>query len=74
MIVREVNVPWWNDKCTEATKMRNRAFKNLRRTLAMDNLINYQKTTMNDVWMMIKKMIGKFKPPHVPVLIKDGTH
>jgi len=24
--------------------------------------------------MMVKKMIGKFKPPRVAVLIKDGTH
>ena len=94
-----MNVPWWNDKFTEA-KVRNRAFKILRRTLPMDNLINYQnmkalarkvikeakreswrqfcstigrETTLNDVWIMIKKMIGKCKSPHVPVLIKYGT-
>jgi len=29
---------------------------------------------LNKVWMMVKKMIGKFKPPRVAVLIKDGTH
>lgn len=89
---KQTNVPWWNDKCSEAIKDRNRAFKNLCRTLTMDNLVNYQRkkalarkvikeakkdswrqfcstigreTTLNKVWMMIKKMIGKFKPPQV---------
>ena len=39
----QTNVPWWNDKCKDTIKDRNRAFKNLCRTLTTDNLIDYQK-------------------------------
>ncbi|XP_041926491.1 uncharacterized protein LOC121690144 [Alosa sapidissima] len=98
---KQINVPWWNDKCSEAIKDRNRAFKLLGRTLTMDNLISYQRkkaiarkvikeakreswrqfcssigkeTSLNQVWMMIRKMVGKYKPPHIPVLMKDGIN
>ena len=93
-------VPWWNNKCTEVVKERNRAFKMLRKTLNMDTLMEYQRkkamarkvikeakkeswrqfcstigreTTLNKMWMMVKKMIGKYKPPYIPVLI-DGQN
>lgn len=86
--------------CTGAVKDRNRAFKRLRATLTMNNLMEYQRkkalarkvikeakkeswrqfgstigkeTTLNKMWMMVKKMIGKYKPPHVPVL-KEGQN
>ena len=39
----QTNVPWWRDKCTKTVTDRKRAFKTLRRTLTMDNLIDYQK-------------------------------
>lgn len=37
------NVPWWNEECTGAVKDRNIAFKRLRTTLRMNNLIEYQR-------------------------------
>lgn len=92
----KVNVPWWNDKCKEVIKNRNKAFKILRKTLTTDNLIEYQRkktlarkvikevkreswrqfcstigreTTLDKMWMMVKKMLGRYKPQSIPVLI-----
>lgn len=39
----KTNVPWWNEECSGAIKKRNRAFKILRTTLTMDNLMDYQR-------------------------------
>lgn len=96
----KTNVPWWNEECSGAIKDRNRAFKRLRTTLTMNNLMEYQRkkalarkvfkeakkeswrqfcstigkeTTLNKMWMMVKKMIGKYKPPYAPVL-KEGQN
>lgn len=96
----KTNVPWWNEECSGAIKDRNRAFKRLRTTLTMNNLMEYQRkkalarkvikeakkeswrqfcstigkeTTLNKMWMMVKKMMGKYKPPYVPVL-KEGQN
>lgn len=98
---KKTNVPWWNEKCTEAIKDRNKAFKKLRKTLTMDNLVDYQKkkamarkvikeakketwrqfcstigreTTLDKMWMMIKKMTGKYKWSQIPVLIDGRNH
>lgn len=95
----KTNVPWWNEKCSGAVKDRNRAFKRLRATLTMNNLMEYQRkkalarkvikeakkeswrqfcstigkeTTLNKMWMMVKKMIGKYKPPRS--CIKEGQN
>lgn len=35
-------VQWWNDKCKNAIKERNHAFRILRNHLSQDNLIDYQ--------------------------------
>ena len=32
-----------------------------------------RETTLNKVWMMVKKMIGKYKPSHIPILIEGGS-
>ena len=36
-------VPWWNEECTKAIKSRNKAFRELRKNLSQDNVIEYQK-------------------------------
>ncbi|MGL4646262.1 MAG: hypothetical protein ACRCVL_03935, partial [Cetobacterium sp.] len=41
--VRLKIVPWWNDECTKAAKVRNKAFRELRKTLIPITLISYQK-------------------------------
>jgi len=36
-------VPWWNDECTKAVKDRNKAFRELKKTLIPITLIVYQR-------------------------------
>lgn len=36
-------VPWWNDKCTEIIKERNKALRILRNNLNQENIIIYQR-------------------------------
>lgn len=38
-------VPWWNDKCEEAVKNRNRSFRILKRTHNFQHLIEYKEHT-----------------------------
>lgn len=36
-------VPWWNEECNRALKERNKAFRDLRKNMSQENLIDYQK-------------------------------
>ncbi|XP_023190232.1 uncharacterized protein LOC111608691 [Xiphophorus maculatus] len=36
-------VPWWTSECSGAIKMRNKAFKSLKKIICFQNLINYKR-------------------------------
>lgn len=65
-------VPWWTDKCKQAIKERNKAFKTLKRTHNFQNLIEYKKaqgmvrktikTAKKDYWRKFCESIGRTTP------------
>jgi len=53
---RKKVVPWWNEECREAVFIRNKALRNVRRSINFNDLINYKKAQAK-----VKREIRKAK-------------